>query len=116
MNLVHGGRLASMPGKLLNDEGDVTVLRPLISCNEADLARYTKALQCPIIPCDLCGSQDGLQRQVMGEKLEQWDAEMPGTKASIARALGHVRPSHLQDPELFDFANITPRGNDPDVI
>lgn len=116
MNLVHGGRLASMPGKLLNDEGDVTVLRPLIQCNEADLARYTKALQCPIIPCDLCGSQDGLQRQVMGEKLDQWDAEMPGTKASIARALGHVRPSHLQDTELFDFAQLTPRGNDPDVI
>ena len=116
MNLVHGGRLASMPGKLLNDEGDVTVLRPLIQCNESDLARYTKALQCPIIPCDLCGSQDGLQRQVMGEKLDQWDAEMPGTKASIARALGHVRPSHLQDTDLFDFAQLTPRGNDPDVI
>jgi tRNA 2-thiocytidine biosynthesis protein TtcA len=110
MNLVHGGRLASMPGKLLNDEGDVTVLRPLINCHEADLARYTKALNCPIIPCDLCGSQDGLQRQIMGEKLEQWDAEMPGTKASIARALGHVRPSHLQDTELFDF------GTAPDVL
>jgi tRNA 2-thiocytidine biosynthesis protein TtcA len=116
MNLVHGGRLASMPGKLLNDEGDVTVLRPLINCHEADLARYTKALNCPIIPCDLCGSQDGLQRQIMGEKLEQWDAEMPGTKASIARALGHVRPSHLQDTELFDFAKLTPRGTDPDVL
>lgn len=116
MNLVHGGRLASMPGKLLNDEGDVIVIRPLINCHEADLARYTKALHCPIIPCDLCGSQDGLQRQVMGEKLEQWDTEMPGTKASIARALGHVRPSHLQDTDLFDFTKLTPRGTDPEVL
>lgn len=115
LNLANGGRLAAMPGKLLNDEGDVTVLRPLIETMESDLARFTAALGCPIIPCDLCGSQDGLQRQVMARKLAEWDDEMPGTKASILRALTHVRPSHLLDTNLFDFDALTPRGDDPDV-
>lgn len=116
MNITHGGRLAAMPAKLLNDAGDVTVLRPLIQCHERDLARYAAALSCPIIPCNLCGSQDGLQRKIMAEKLEQWDLEMPGTKSSIARALTNVRPSHLQDTDVFDFASLTPRGQDPDVL
>ncbi|MEM9667635.1 MAG: tRNA 2-thiocytidine(32) synthetase TtcA [Pseudomonadota bacterium] len=116
MNIAHGGRLAAMPAKLLNDAGDITVLRPLIQSHERDLARYTKALGCPIIPCNLCGSQDGLQRKLMGERLEQWDAEMPGTKASIARALTNVRLSHLQDTNVFDFQSLSPRGDDPDII
>ncbi|MEO1474791.1 MAG: tRNA 2-thiocytidine(32) synthetase TtcA [Pseudomonadota bacterium] len=116
MNIAHGGRLAAMPAKLLNDAGDVTVLRPLIQSHERDLARYAAALQCPIIPCNLCGSQDGLQRKLMAERLEQWDAEMPGTKASIARALTNVRPSHLQDTDVFDFKSLSARGHDPDVI
>lgn len=115
MNLANGGRLAAMPGKLLNDDGDVTVLRPLIETAENDIARFTKALMCPIIPCNLCGSQDGLQRQIMAERLEKWDAEFPGTKASMLRALSHVRPSHLLDTDLFDFAALTPQGDDPDV-
>lgn len=115
MNLANGGRLAAMPGKLLNDAGDVTVLRPLIETAENDLARLTKALMCPIIPCNLCGSQDGLQRQIMAERLEKWDAEFPGTKASMLRALGHVRPSHLLDTDLFDFTSLTPQGDDPSV-
>lgn len=115
LNLANGGRLAAMPGKLLNDEGDVTVLRPLIETAESDLARFTAALQCPIIPCNLCGSQDGLQRQLMGKRLDEWETDMPGTKASILRALAHVRPSHLLDDGLFDFAALTPRGDDPDV-
>lgn len=115
MNLANGGRLAAMPGKLLNDQGDVTVLRPLIETAENDIARFTKALMCPIIPCNLCGSQDGLQRQIMGERLEKWDAEFPGTKASMLRALSHVRPSHLLDTELFDFSSLTPQGDDPSV-
>ncbi|MEM6898872.1 MAG: tRNA 2-thiocytidine(32) synthetase TtcA, partial [Pseudomonadota bacterium] len=115
MNIAHGGRLAAMPAKLLNDAGDVTVLRPLIQCHERDLARYCTALSCPIIPCNLCGSQDGLQRKIMAEKLERWDVEMPGTKASIARALTSVRLSHLQDTTAFDFAALATRGQDPDV-
>lgn len=115
MNLANGGRLAAMPGKLLNDEGDVTVLRPLIETAEADIARYTNALMCPIIPCNLCGSQDGLQRQIMGQRLDKWDTEFPGTKASMLRALSHVRPSHLLDTDLFDFTSLSPQGDDPHV-
>lgn len=115
MNLANGGRLAAMPGKLLNDEGDVTVLRPLIETAESDIARFTNALMCPIIPCNLCGSQHGLQRQIMADRLHKWDAEFPGTKASMLRALSHVRPSHLLDTDLFNFAELTPQGDDPSV-
>ncbi len=115
MNIANGGRLAAMPGKLLNDDGDVTVLRPLIEIAEDDIARYTRALQCPIIPCNLCGSQDGLQRQVMAERLAKWEADFPGTKASMLRALGHARPSHLLDTDLFDFTALTPQGEDGSV-
>ncbi|RKQ69369.1 tRNA 2-thiocytidine biosynthesis protein TtcA [Litorimonas taeanensis] len=115
MNLTKGGRLAAMPGKLLNDAGDVTVLRPLIDIEESDLARYTAALNCPIIPCNLCGSQDGLQRQLMGQRLREWEAKAPGTKSSMMRALSHVRPSHLLDTDIFDFQALTPQGDDADV-
>lgn len=115
MNLTRGGRLAAMPGKLLNDAGDVTVLRPLIETSESDLARYTAALGCPIIPCNLCGSQDGLELQRIAAELRQWEQERPGTKASMLRALGHIRPSHLLDTEQFDFQNISPKGDDPDL-
>ena len=115
MNLTRGGRLAAMPGKLLNDAGDVTVLRPLIETSESDLARYAAALECPIIPCNLCGSQDGLERQRIAAELRQWEHDRPGTKASMLRALGHVRPSHLLDTEQFDFQHISPKGDDPDL-
>lgn len=115
MNMTKGGRLASMPGKLLNDEGDVTVLRPLIETAESDLAKLTAALGCPIIPCNLCGSQDGLQRQLMARRLQEWEAQAPGTKASMLKALSQVRPSHLLDKELFDFEGLTPQGRDMDV-
>jgi len=116
MNLTHGGRLAAMPGKLLNDAGDVTVLRPLIETAESDLARYAAALDCPIIPCNLCGSQDGLERQRLAAELRRWEAERPGTKASMIRALGHIRPSHLLDINQFNFQGLTPIGDDPDVL
>ncbi len=115
MNMIHGGRLAAMPAKLLNDDGDVTVLRPLIETAEADLAKYTAALGCPIIPCNLCGSQDGLQRQAMARKLQDWEKTAPGTKANMLRALGHIRPSHMLDDALFDFKSLTPQGDDKDV-
>lgn len=115
MNLTKGGRLAAMPGKLLNDAGDVTVLRPLIETAESDLARYAAALDCPIIPCNLCGSQDGLQRQIMGQKLREWEAKAPGTKSSMMRALTHIRSSHLLDTDMFDFQGLTPQGDDKDV-
>jgi len=109
MNFFHGGRLAAMPPKLLNDEGDLMLLRPLSYCAEEDLARFSIAMQFPIIPCDLCGSQDGLQRNVMKTMLADIEARMPGRKDAMLRALGHANPSHLLDPRLFDFAGLMAR-------
>ena len=106
MNLFHGGRLAAMPPKLLNDEGDVMVLRPLSYCAEADLAKFAAAMQFPIIPCDLCGSQDGLQRNLMKAMLDDIEKKMPGRKDTMIWALTNVRPSHLLDRKLFDFAGL----------
>jgi len=106
MNLFHGGRLAAMPPKLVNDEGDVTVLRPLAFCAEADLARFAEAMRFPIIPCDLCGSQDGLQRNAMKAMLDDIERRMPGRKDTMIRALANVRPSHLLDRKLFDFVGL----------
>lgn len=104
MNLFHGGRLAAMPPKLLNDEGDVVVLRPLAYSAENDLARFADAMRFPIIPCDLCGSQDGLQRNAMKGMLDEIESRMPGRKDTMIRAMTNVRPSHLLDRKLFDFA------------
>ena len=106
MNFFHGGRLAGMPAKLLNDEGDLLVLRPLAYCAEDDLARFAQAMEFPIIPCDLCGSQDGLQRNAMKVMLADIEARMPGRKDAMLRALAHVNPSHLLDTKLFDFAGL----------
>ena len=106
MNLFHGGRLAAMPPKLVNDEGDMLVLRPLAYCAEADLQKFSDAMKFPIIPCDLCGSQDGLQRNAMKTMLADMEKRMPGRKDAMIRALGNVRPSHLLDRNLFDFAAI----------
>lgn len=106
MNLFHGGRLAAMPPKLMNDEGDVMVLRPLSYCAEADLAKFADAMRFPIIPCDLCGSQDGLQRNAMKTMLDDIERRMPGRKDTMIRALTNVRPSHLLDRTLFDFAGL----------
>ena len=104
MNLFHGGRLAAMPPKLVNDEGDVLVLRPLAYCAEADLAKFADAMRFSIIPCDLCGSQEGLQRNAMKAMLDDIERRMPGRKDTMIRALTNVRPSHLLDRSLFDFA------------
>ncbi|MCO5164400.1 MAG: tRNA 2-thiocytidine(32) synthetase TtcA [Mesorhizobium sp.] len=106
MNLFHGGRLAAMPPKLMNDEGDVMVLRPLSYCAESDLAKFAEAMRFPIIPCDLCGSQDGLQRNAMKAMLDDIERRMPGRKETMIRALTNVRPSHLLDRTLFDFAGL----------
>jgi tRNA 2-thiocytidine biosynthesis protein TtcA len=106
MNLFHGGRLAAMPPKLLNDDGDVMVLRPLAFCAETDLARFADAMRFPIIPCDLCGSQEGLQRNAMKAMIDDIERRMPGRKDTMIRALTNVRPSHLMDRGLFDFAGL----------
>ncbi|TGU93295.1 tRNA 2-thiocytidine(32) synthetase TtcA [Mesorhizobium sp. M00.F.Ca.ET.151.01.1.1] len=104
MNLFHGGRLAAMPPKLLNDDDDVMVLRPLSYCAEVDLEKFAAAMRFPIIPCDLCGSQEGLQRNAMKAMLEDIEKRMPGRKDTMIRALSNTRPSHLLDRKLFDFA------------
>ena len=110
MNLFHGGRLAAMPPKLLNDDGDVEVLRPLAFCAEADLARFAAALEFPIIPCDLCGSQEGLQRNAMKTMLDDIEHRFPGRKDTMMRALANTRPSHLLDRSLFDFSALSADG------
>jgi len=106
MNLFHGGRLAAMPPKLLNDEGDLMVFRPLAYAAEEDMEKFATAMQFPIIPCDLCGSQEGLQRNAMKAMLTDIEKRMPGRKDTMIRAMTNVRPSHLLDRKLFDFAGL----------
>jgi tRNA 2-thiocytidine biosynthesis protein TtcA len=112
MNLFHGGKLAAMPPKLVNDEGDLEVLRPLIYCAEEDLQRFSDAMQFPIIPCDLCGSQEGLQRNVTKAMLSDMEKAMPGRKDVMIRALGNINPSHMLDPRLFDFSALSVKPKD----
>ncbi|MDR7126296.1 tRNA 2-thiocytidine(32) synthetase TtcA [Pseudotabrizicola sp. 4114] len=106
MNLFHGGRLASMPPRLLNEDGDLFVARPLAFVAEADCDRFARAMGYPIIPCDLCGSQEGLQRAQVKKLLDEWEARVPGRRQVMFRSLMNVRPSHLADPGLFDFAGL----------
>ena len=107
LNLFHGGRLATMPPKLLNEEKDLFVFRPLAYVAEDDCARFADAMGYPIIPCDLCGSQEGLQRQQIKRMLDEWEARSPGRRNIIFRALTTARPSHLLDPALLDFAGLS---------
>jgi tRNA 2-thiocytidine biosynthesis protein TtcA len=112
LNLFHGGKLATMPPKLLNDEGDLFVLRPLAHVSEADCERFARTMDYPIIPCDLCGSQDGLQRQAIKRMLDGWEEKAPGRRNKMFSALMSARPSHLLDPGLFDFAGLSRRDTD----
>lgn len=106
MNLFHGGRLATMPPKLLNEDGDLFVYRPLSFVSEADCGRFARAMNYPIIPCDLCGSQEGLQRMQVKQMLDGWESRSPGRRQIMFRALMNARPSHLCDPSIFDFAGL----------
>ena len=106
MNMFHGGRLRAMSPKLRSDDGRHVVIRPLAYCAERDLDRFARAMRFPIIPCNLCGSQDGLERQRIKAMLADWERESPGRTAQIFRAIQHVGPSHLADRELFDFASL----------
>ncbi len=103
LNLFFHARLAGMPPKLLSDDGRHVVIRPLAYVREDDIAAYAEAKRFPIIPCNLCGSQENLQRKQVKRMLEAWEKESPGRIETIARALGDIRPSHLGDPKLFDF-------------
>jgi tRNA 2-thiocytidine biosynthesis protein TtcA len=106
LNLFHGGQLKAMPAKLRSDDGRHVVIRPLVYVAEDDLAAYAAARQFPIIPCTLCGSQDNLQRKVIGEMLRDWQRRHPGRIESILRAMTDVRASHLLDRKLFDFESL----------
>ncbi|MCG6871296.1 MAG: tRNA 2-thiocytidine(32) synthetase TtcA [Gammaproteobacteria bacterium] len=104
LNLFFGGTLKAMPPKLRSDDGRHVVIRPLAFCAEADIARYARARAYPIIPCNLCGSQENLQRKQIKAMLAGWETDYPGRTASIFRALQNIAPSQLLDPALFDFA------------
>ena len=106
LNLFNGGRIKAMPPKLLSDDGEHVVIRPLAYCSEEDIIEYADSRQFPIIPCNLCGSQPNLQRQAIKEMLTLWKKQHPGRIANIFRAIGHVSPSQLADRELFDFINL----------
>jgi tRNA 2-thiocytidine biosynthesis protein TtcA len=109
LNMFHGGKLKTMPAKLLSDDGQNMVIRPLAYCREKDIERYAELKELPIIPCNLCGSQDNLQRQVIKDMLQEWDTLHPGRLASIYRAMTDVVPSHLADRDLFDFSGLEER-------
>lgn len=106
LNLFYGSRLKAMPPKLLSDDQRNIVIRPMAYCREADLAAFAEYRGFPIIPCNLCGSQDGLQRQAVKAMLQAWDGEFPGRTDSIFKALQNVSPSQLADPALFDFSGL----------
>jgi tRNA 2-thiocytidine biosynthesis protein TtcA len=106
LNLFHGGRLKAMPPKLVSDDGQHIVIRPLAYCREPDLEEYAKLRAFPIIPCNLCGSQDNLQRQVVKSMLQEWEKKFPGRLETMFASLQRTSPSHLLDPRQFDFANL----------
>lgn len=109
LNLFHGGKLKAMPPKLLSDDQAHCVIRPLAFCEETDIERFAKAQAFPIIPCNLCGSQEHLQRKTIARMLADWEEASPGRAASIFRALQNIEPATLADPTLFDFASLSPK-------
>lgn len=106
LNLFHAGRLKAMPPKLVSDDGQHIVIRPLAYCREADLEEFAQVRRFPIIPCNLCGSQDNLQRQVVKNMLREWEKKFPGRLETMFASLQRTAPSHLLDPRQFDFANL----------
>lgn len=108
LNLFYGGQLKAMSPKLRSDDGRHVVIRPLAYCEEADLAAYAQLRQFPIIPCNLCGSQDNLKRAEMKALLREWEKRHRGRVETMLNSLRHVRPSHLLDREVFDFDRLPP--------
>jgi tRNA 2-thiocytidine biosynthesis protein TtcA len=106
LNLFFAGKLKGMPPKLITDKGDHMVIRPLAYCAEKDIARFARAMEFPIIPCNLCGSQENLQRQNIKEMLNAWELQYPGRTATMFTAMQNVSASHLMDSKLFDFKHI----------
>lgn len=106
LNMFFGGKLKSMPPKLLSDDGKHVVIRPLAYCKEKDIQAFSDMKAYPIIPCNLCGSQENLQRQVVKDMLQKWEKDYPGRTDSMFTAMQNVVPSHLADNELFDFKGL----------
>jgi tRNA 2-thiocytidine biosynthesis protein TtcA len=106
LNMLFGGKLKAMPPKLVTDDGAHVVIRPLAYCSEADIAKFARGMDFPIIPCNLCGSQDNLQRQKVREMMQDWDRRYPGRTESVFTAMQSVVPSHLADTDLFDFVGL----------
>ena len=107
LNLFFGAKMKAMPPKLATNDKQNIVIRPLAYCSEKDIAAYARQMGFPIIPCDLCGSQENLQRQRIKEMLHAWELEQPGRVNNIFRAIGNVEPSHLADTNLYDFKNLS---------
>tara|TARA_B100000745_G_C20129487_1_gene387033 strand:- start:87 stop:917 length:831 start_codon:yes stop_codon:yes gene_type:complete len=115
LNMFYGGKMKAMPPVLKSDDGEHVVIRPLALCSEASIARYAQAKAFPIIPCNLCGSQDNLQRQAIKEMLVDWQKNHPGRIENIFRAMADVVPSHLNDGQLFDFKQLSQETNGADI-
>ena len=115
LNMFFGSKIKAMPPKLVSDDGKHVVIRPLAYCREDDLEAWAEHKQFPIIPCNLCGSQENLQRQNIKAMLQDWDKRFPGRIKNLFRSLGNIVPSHLMDHDLYDFRNIEATGiADPD--
>lgn len=115
LNMFYGGKMKAMPPKLVSDDGKQTVIRPLAFCKEKDIVKFSDAKEFPIIPCNLCGSQENLQRQAIKAMFTEWDKRFPGRLESMFNSLRNVAPSHLADTNLFDFKSLkadgTPRAD-----
>ncbi|MDD2741492.1 MAG: tRNA 2-thiocytidine(32) synthetase TtcA [Rhodocyclaceae bacterium] len=107
LNILFGGKLKAMPPKLVTDDKAHIVIRPLAYCAESEIAKFARGMEFPIIPCNLCGSQENLQRQKIREMMQDWDKRFPGRSEAALTALQNVVPSHLADNQLFDFSNLT---------
>ena len=116
MNLFFGGKLQAMPARYVTDDGRFRVIRPLIDCDEARIAEHATERGYPILPCNLCGSQEGLQRERMRELVSALEAQHPNVRAAAHAALGNVRPTHLLDPEVLEAWSARPAHVRPDVI
>lgn len=110
LNMFYGGKLKGMPAKLVSDDGSNVVIRPLAYCAEKDIARYAMIKEFPIIPCNLCGSQPNLQRQVIKDMLTEWNKKHPGRIETMFRAMQNIVPSHLMDTVSYDFVNLKSDG------
>jgi len=107
LNMFHGARLKSMPPKLVSDDKQNIVIRPLAYCRESDLEEFAQLREFPIIPCNLCGSQENLQRKKIKKMLADWDREQPGRVRNVFKSMARITPSHLMDTGMFDFRSLT---------